>query len=416
MVRTKLKLRSPERTLQLFPFFYALCLRFQVLLENLESGAIAVLPDSVSKTGIAKIKRVLIVDDSKTYQTLIDRICQSHPDLEVVGMADNPAEAEPLIYKLYPDVITLDVQMPGMDGFTFLAHLLKKYPIPVVLISSVNSKQGNEVFNALYQGAIDFIPKSLIQLSPSVMESLSERIYLASRCSLESLMRFYTGAPGALETGKLDTGKVVAIGVGVGGTRTLVDILRQLPKDIPPVVIGQRILPQYSAVFLSEMEEACSFKVKLAEEGEKLEAGKVLLPPEGKAITVVRVGEELLVSFQSAESEAQLTLLFHSVASAAGSKAIGVLLTGSGVDGAQGLLEIRHAGGTTIIQDESDAADPSVSREAIRIGAAETACVGDRVGEVLLAAMNEGLSDSEYKSLLSHTLYEGEGREKDLRF
>ena len=412
-MRSRMGLRTLERTAQIIPFFKAVCARILTILNALALSADQADfdPQKLGLSDNARKRRVIIIDDSKTFQVLLKRICESNPDLEVVGVAPNAEEGGKLIERLHPDVVTLDVHMEGMDGFKFIDELMKRYPISIVMTSSLNVENGAAVFDALYQGVIDFIRKSNITISEADTASTAGRIFRASLCSLESLMRFYCDAPTLLDPPALNLDKVIAIGAAIGSTRTLIDILRQLPPKIPAVLISQRIVPGFSKLLIQRLNEVYPFVVKEAEHGERIEPMKVMIAPEGVHMSVIPSNQGFRVNLSGAEDireKPSADVLFDSVAICFGAKAVGVLLPGSGLDGAEGLLEIRKAGGYTLVQDELDCPDPSVTREAVRVEGAQVAAWGDHVSEVLLDAVAIGESLSKAESV-SGTLLVGEG-------
>ncbi|MBI2711907.1 MAG: response regulator [Bdellovibrio sp.] len=408
-MRARMKLRPSERISQLIPFFFAMCSRIQYLLESLSSN-----PSLISKIKPGRKRRLVIIDDSKTFQLLLTKICSGHPDLEIVGVASSGEEGEKLVTSLHPDVVTLDVHMPGMDGFTFLNRLMKVCPTPVVLVSSIDVQKGGEVFDALYQGALDFISKTSLNGTEESNADTINRIYKASQCSLSALMRYYATAPSVLdiEQANLDQSKVVVVGAGVGATRTLTDILKQLPKKIPPILVAQKIVPGFSKMFIQRLNEVYPFVVKEAEQGELLEPSKVYFAPDEKNMTVLQSAQGyriILTDGEITQVRPSVDLLFDSAAMAFGEKTVGVLLPGNTTDGAQGLCEIRKSKGYTVTQDETDSPDPTLTREAIKLEAALVSAWGDNVAEVILDAITEGNARVDTEATFIGTLFEGEG-------
>lgn len=330
-------------------------------------------------------RRVLIVDDSKTIRELLRRILETDPELEVVGSASNALEADKLVETLKPDVITLDVHMPVMTGVEWLEKLLPKKPIPVVMITSLQLQEGNEVFRALELGAVDYIQKpsfsELKQISPVICEKIKE-------ASFAKVIRLNQALHKSVTKGAIDTACVLAMGASTGGTEALKSVLCSLPKEIPPTVIVQHIPPVFSKAFSERLDQLCPFEVKEAEDGDELKASRVLIAPGGKQMRVealahgfrVRVTDDPPVN----RHKPSVDYLFHSVASVVGKNSIGVILTGMGNDGAKGLLAMREKGSRTIGQDEATSVVYGMPRVAFDIGAVETVAPLNEIPNVIL--------------------------------
>ncbi|MGK5086688.1 chemotaxis response regulator protein-glutamate methylesterase [Bdellovibrionota bacterium FG-2] len=327
--------------------------------------------------------RVLIVDDSKTIQQLLTKILSTDEELEIVGVADRPSVAEKMIRENKPDVITLDINMPEMDGVSFLKKLLPTYPIPTVMISSISKDESTAVFDALECGAVDYIQKPSFEEITTVAPLIIEKVKTAAsikvmpRTLQDTKTSHYATPPERLKnTGITDFSTLVAMGASTGGTEALREVLIRLPKEIPPILIVQHIPPVFSAAFANRLNSLCEFEVKEAEDGDEVKPGRVLIAPGGlqmsyKAnrggtpVVVVKDGERVN------RHKPSVDVLFHSVAQEVGKKSIGILLTGMGADGAKGLLEMKTTGAPTIAQDEATSVVFGMPREAIQIGGAD---------------------------------------------
>jgi two-component system chemotaxis response regulator CheB len=325
--------------------------------------------------GLSKKRKILIVDDSKTIRDLLKRILLEDPDFEIIGMASDALEASKLVRKQRPDVITLDIHMPGMTGIEWLEKLLPKNPIPVVMISSLQLQEGNEVFKALEIGAVDYIQKPLLSDLPVVGPLIREKVKEASFAKVLSKNKTAAKAPPILGA-DLDMRKILAIGASTGGIEALRTVLEALPAMIPPTVIVQHIPPVFSKAFADRLNELCSFDVKEAEDGDALQPSLVLIAPGGKQMKIeqrdkgyfVKIMDEAPVN----RHKPSVDYLFHSVASVIGKNSVGVILTGMGADGAKGLLAMKKAGARTIAQDEATSAVYGMPKAAFEIGAVDT--------------------------------------------
>ncbi len=344
----------------------------------------------------SKKKRVLIVDDSKTIQQLLTRVLGSDEDLEIVGVADRPSVAERMIIELKPDVITLDINMPEMDGVSFLKKFLPLHPIPTVMISSISKDESSAVFDALEHGAVDYIQKPSLEeiatVAPLIVEKvkMAAAIKLAARAAHVPGSSRYSSNPERLKsTGKTNLTTLVAIGASTGGTEALREVLIRLPKEIPAILIVQHIPPVFSTAFANRLNSLCEFEVKEAEDGDLVKPGRVLIAPgglqmwykanrNGNPVVVVQDGEKVN------RHKPSVDVLFHSVAQEVGKKSIGIILTGMGSDGAKGLLEMKNTGAHTIAQDEETCVVFGMPREAIKIGGAEFIKPLPLVAEALL--------------------------------
>ena len=310
--------------------------------------------------------KVLIVDDSALVRKVLTEELGKQHDIEVVGTAVDPYVAREKIVELQPDVLTLDLEMPRMDGLSFLAKLMKHYPMPVVVVSSLTPKNSENALMALRLGAVDVISKPGSSYSAS---NISRELIKAVRAA--SLAKF-DSAPGVAEPAgaaaspkkpepKVDlyhtTDKIIAIGASTGGTKALEKVLSDLPPNMPGIVIVQHMPPVFTKSFADRLDMICSIRVKEAEDGDMIEPGTALLAPGNYHMLVERKSAKYNVRIKQGppvhHHRPSVDVLFNSVADAVGVNASGVILTGMGADGAKGLLAMKEAGAHTIAQDEA---------------------------------------------------------------
>lgn len=337
--------------------------------------------------------RVLVVDDSAVVRSVLSEQLSQCSGITVVGTAIDPYAARDRIAELKPDVITLDIEMPRMDGLSFLAKIMKHHPIPVVIVSSVAPENSDTALRALQLGAIDVIPKPGSQYSiPDVKRCLARSIRAAARANLTALMTETTTdqpAPPAEALAGIDTThKVLAIGASTGGTRAIESVLATLPPDCPGTVIVQHMPQGFTHSFAQRLNHLCQVEVKEASQGDALVPGRVLIAHGGMHLLVERSGARLKVEVRDGppvhRHRPSVDVLFRSVARNCGRNAVGVLLTGMGEDGASGLLEMREHGGHTIAQDEASSVVFGMPKVAIDIGAAiEVRPLSDITGAIL---------------------------------
>jgi two-component system chemotaxis response regulator CheB len=337
----------------------------------------------------AKSVRVLIVDDSKTIRNLLRQVLSSDPAIEVVGEAERPSQVEEMIEKLKPTVITLDINMPEMDGVTLLSRYLPKYKIPTVMVTAISMQDGDQVLRALNLGAVDYIQKPSMEEMRAMSPIIVEKIKVASSVSLrrESSKR---PAPVRLTAsgGVMDGNTVVAIGSSTGGVQALDSLFSSLPSNIPPIVVVQHIPPVFSAAFAKRLNDSCPFEVLEAKDGDEIKPGRVLIAAGGTQMKVERSGGSLKVRvFDGApvnRHKPSVDVLFDSIAEVLGKNAIGVILTGMGADGAKGLLKMRQSGARTIGQDKDSCVVYGMPRAAAEIGAVEEVRPLHEIPELLL--------------------------------
>jgi len=319
--------------------------------------------------------RVLIVDDSKTIRQLLKRIFSQDSEIEVVGEAEDPIQADKLIDTLKPDVLTLDVHMPKMTGVEWLEQLLPIRPIPVVMITSLQLQEGNEVFRALELGAVDYIQKPVASELKEVSLVIREKIRAASVAKVRSSNKKKSINVFLNQSIQYKAGLIVAIGASTGGTEAVRELLLGLPASIPPTIIVQHIPPIFSKAFSDRLNSLCPFEVKEAENGDALLKDRVLIAPGGKQMKVIKNNSGFVVEINDDSPmnrhKPSVDYLFHSVANLVGKKAIGIILTGMGADGAKGLLSMRIKGARTLTQDESTCIVYGMPKVAWEIGASE---------------------------------------------
>lgn len=324
--------------------------------------------------------RVLIVDDSALVRRLLRAIFQTDPEIEVCGEAPDAYVARELIKQFNPDVLTLDVEMPKMDGLTFLSNLMRLRPTPVVMISSLTEAGASVTLDALELGAVDFVAKPKLDLAHGLEESTREilakvkmaaRVRVGSKPRRTELLARKAAAPSQLFR---TTDRIIAIGASTGGTEAIRELLMGFPPDAPGTVITQHIPSGYSRAFAQRLDRDCSVTVYHAEDGQRILPGHAYVAPGGQHLSVVRSGAYWICRVAAGEPVNRhmpsVDVLFHSVVASAGVNATGVLLTGMGDDGARGLLELKKAGAMTICQDEATSVVWGMPGSAVKCGAA----------------------------------------------
>lgn len=338
--------------------------------------------------------KVLIVDDSALIRQMLAEILGGDPRIEVVGTAADPYIAREKIKALTPDVLTLDVEMPRMDGLTFLGNLMRLRPMPVVMISSLTEKGAETTLQALELGAVDFVAKPKLDVAHGMQEYAEEiraKVRMAAGVPRTALVRpviahMMGGVPPKLNADAVlgaprgatplrTTEKIVAIGASTGGTEAIKEVLVRMPADAPGIVITQHIPAEFSAPFARRMDGLCAISVCEAGDGQQILPGHAYIAPGGRHLFVERNGARYVCRLSDGppvnRHRPSVDVLFRSVAQAAGVNAVGVLLTGMGDDGAQGLKEMLAAGAATLAQDEASSVVWGMPGRAWQIGAAE---------------------------------------------
>ena len=319
--------------------------------------------------------KVLVVEDSIVFRELLVHNLNEDPEIQVVATASDPFEARDAILEHKPDVMTLDVELPKMSGIEFLRKLMPQYPLPVVVISSLSDK----VFDALNAGAVDFVAKPTLanrsQLGAFVKNELPAKIKIAAVAKVGSRKKTPIPEPSQhLATNKQDL--IVAIGASTGGTEAIASVIKEFGKDIPGVVVVQHMPVGFTGMYANRLNSQCQVTVKEAKSGDIVKPGQVLIAPGGDAHMqlVKRNDTYQVVIRQGAKVNGHcpsVDVLFQSVAEVAGNRAVGIILTGMGGDGARGLLAMKNAGARTIGQDESTCVVYGMPKVAYDIGAVE---------------------------------------------
>jgi len=333
--------------------------------------------------------RVLIVDDSAVVRQTFAEILSSDPGIEIMGVAADPFIAAQRIREEIPDVITLDVEMPRMDGITFLQKIMSQHPIPVLMCSSLTEKGSDTAFRALECGAVDIIQKPRLGVKRFIEES---RVLLCDAVKAAAMARVRRISPGLKEvpakltadavitgpSGKSmirTTEKVVAVGASTGGTEALRTFLEAMPADAPGIVIVQHMPEHFTRSFADRLDGLCRISVKEAEDNDTVIRGRALIAPGNRHALLKRSGARYYVEIKDGplvcRHRPSVDVLFRSAARYAGKNAIGVIMTGMGDDGARGLLEMKEAGALTFAQDEQSCIVYGMPKEAVKLGAAD---------------------------------------------
>ncbi|MFH7320784.1 chemotaxis response regulator protein-glutamate methylesterase [Desulfurivibrio sp. D14AmB] len=322
--------------------------------------------------------RVLVVDDSAVVRKVFSEELSREKDIEVVGTAPDPYVARDKIVALKPDVVTLDIEMPRMDGITFLRKLMRYYPLPVIIVSSLTREGGSLALEAMEIGAVEVISKPGEAYSVGDMSTqLAEKIRAAAQVDVTRQRRMIT-TPSAVAP-KLSltrtTNKLIAIGASTGGTEALKEVLTQFPPNSPGIMIVQHMPAKFTTSFAERLDSLCRVRVKEAEDGDAVVPGTALLAPGNFHMVMRRSGARYYVNIKSGPmvcyQRPAVDVLFNSVAAYGGANAIGVILTGMGKDGSQGMLKMKQAGARTIAQDEASCVVYGMPKEAVEVGAVD---------------------------------------------
>ena len=342
----------------------------------------------------AKI-RVLVVDDSALIRSVLREIIGSQPDMEVVGVAPDPIVAREMIRRLDPDVLTLDVEMPRMDGLDFLEKLMRLRPMPVVMVSTLTERGSEITMRALELGAVDFVTKPKISIQHGMQDyadTIADKIRTAARARIRrAAPAAATAAPALLQSlgnPLASSEKLIIIGASTGGTEAIREFLVQMPPDCPGIMIVQHMPEGFTRSFAQRLEGLCRISVAEAAHGERVLPGHAYLAPGHSHLLLARSGANYVTALDQGppvnRHRPSVDVLFRSAALHAGKNAVGVILTGMGRDGAAGMLAMREAGAWNVAQDEASCVVFGMPREAIAAGAThETAPLKELPGMVL---------------------------------
>ena len=333
--------------------------------------------------------RVLIVDDSASVRQVLSTILSEDPHIEIMGAAADPYAAARRLQNELPDVIVLDIEMPRMDGITFLRKIMEQHPIPVIICSSLTEDGSNLMFEAFEAGAVDIVPKPRIDTRQALLECSNRlrdavksaararvRPRLARRPTIEAKLTADAIMPPPVQSrSRPVTERIVCIGVSTGGTEALNDVLEVLPPDCPGILIVQHMPQGFTAAFARRLDSVCQINVKEAEDGEPVQPGCAYIAPGARHMLLQRTGLRYHIAIKDgppvSRHRPSADVLFRSAAQYAGRNALGIIMTGMGDDGARGLLEMRRLGAATRAQDEESCVVFGMPKEAIALGAAE---------------------------------------------
>jgi two-component system chemotaxis response regulator CheB len=324
--------------------------------------------------------KVLIVDDSALIRSVMSEIVNSQPDLEVVATAPDPLVARELIKKHNPDVLTLDVEMPKMDGLDFLEKLMRLRPMPVLMVSSLTERGSEITMRALELGAVDFVTKPKISIQTGMREyadMIADKIRAAARARIapRSVAPAASAGPlSALRSPLISSEKLIIIGASTGGTEAIREFLMQMPSDCPGILIAQHMPEGFTSSFAKRLDSLCKISVVESAGNERVLPGHAYIAPGHSHLLLTRSGANYMTRIEQSppvnRHRPSVDVLFRSAAQAAGKNAVGVILTGMGKDGAAGMLDMRQAGAHNFAQDEASCVVFGMPREAIAVGAA----------------------------------------------
>lgn len=340
--------------------------------------------------------KVLVVDDSALVRSLLSEIIHTAPGFILVGAAPDAYVARDMVKQFSPDVITLDIEMPRMDGLTFLEKLMRARPTPVVMISTLTEAGADATMRALELGAVDFIPKPRLGIAEGIREYeelILEKLTAAAQVKVKPLVKSIVSE--RIDVGQKivasrlqSTEKIIAIGASTGGTEAIKDVLMQLPAAVPGIVMTQHMPAGFTRTYAERLNKLTKLHVVEAKGGERILPGHAYLAPGGYHLLVARSGADYVTKLSDAEPmhrhRPAVDAMMASVAAAGGKNVIGVLLTGMGKDGAQGMLDIRNAGGYTLAQDEHSCVVYGMPKEAVHLGAVDKTVELDKMGDAIL--------------------------------
>ncbi|MES2183524.1 MAG: chemotaxis response regulator protein-glutamate methylesterase [Pseudomonadota bacterium] len=351
--------------------------------------------------------RVIVVDDSALVRSLLSEIINRQPDMECIGTANDPLVAREMIRERNPDVITLDVEMPRMDGIDFLGRLMRLRPMPVVMISTLTERGAEVTMKALELGAIDFVAKPRVGVANGLSElatQIVEKIRIAAKAQVRraapppapgvagAAPAAAPSLPGGTLLGRVSTEKLIFIGASTGGTEAIRQILVQLPPDCPGIVITQHMPPGFTTSFAMRLDTLCRITVKEAVHGERILPGHAYIAPGGRQFSIGRSGANYVAVVEDTEPvnrhRPSVEVLFRSAANLVGRNAYGIMLTGMGADGAKAMREMKDAGSYNYVQDEASCIVFGMPREAIAHGAADEVLPLDQIAAALMTRLH----------------------------
>ncbi|MDA8621692.1 chemotaxis response regulator protein-glutamate methylesterase [Psychrosphaera sp.] len=340
--------------------------------------------------------KVLIVDDSKLIRMILNEIISAAPDMLVVGEAEDPLQARELIKSLNPDVLTLDIEMPKMDGITFLKNLMRLRPMPVVMLSTLTAEGAPITLEALAIGAVDFLEKPKVDVKESLgryADILVDKIRAAAGARLAQILRSRKRVQkesDSLIAPVIEYRKnhLIAIGASTGGTEAIKEVVVNLPANFCPIVVTQHIPPVFSKTYAERLNKVCKMTVHEASHGQIIEAGHIYIAPGDRHLTVLKRGSKLICQLDDSEPvnrhKPSVDVLFDSIAKYMGKYSSGVILTGMGADGAKGLMRLKESGAYTITQDENSSIVYGMPRAAKELGAGKEELSLDKIAKRLM--------------------------------
>jgi two-component system chemotaxis response regulator CheB len=363
--------------------------------------------------------RVLIIDDSALIRKILTEVLSSSPDIEVVGAAADPLIAREMIKQLNPDVLTLDIEMPHMDGITFLSNLMRLRPTPVVMISTLTEHGAEATLNALALGAVDFIAKPKVDVVNTLNEYAEEiisKVIVAAQAKVGGIhdraikpKSTATTIPEVSEKHSVDvilkaappkphitssTNKIIALGASTGGTEAIKAVVKGFPADTPPILITQHLPAAFSESFVRHIDLATQMSACIPKHGQTVEQGHIYLSPGDRHMLVIREGNKYIIQLSDGlpvnRHKPAVDVLFRSVSQCAGANAIGVLLTGMGADGAMGMKEMHDAGAKTVVQDEQSSVVWGMPGAAFKLGCTDYVVSLEEVSNKVLSLVKLG--------------------------
>jgi two-component system chemotaxis response regulator CheB len=353
--------------------------------------------------------KVAIVDDSAVVRQVLSEMLKSARDIELIGVARDPIFAIDLFEKQWPDVIILDIEMPRMDGITFLKKIMKEHPTPVIICSTLTDNGAKVTMEAMASGAVDIITKPKVALKNFLEESTNvllnavrgaakasvSKMHITPRALMPAIPKLNADVVVQSSARAMDqtTDIVIAIGTSTGGTNALERVLTQLPLMSPGIVIVQHMPEQFTAAFAQRLNSVCKVRVKEAEDNDRVTPGSVLIANGGKHMLLTRSGAQYRVKIKDgpfvSRHKPSVDVLFRSVANSAGKNALGIIMTGMGSDGAKGLLEMRNAGSKTLGQNEASCVVYGMPKEAFKLGAVEREVGLDDIASHIMNFVND---------------------------